>query len=234
MPNPVRFAIACLLYALLILPAGAASPEDFVKDGAATGTPATPAPAAKPAGTAKAARNAAPMDTAKVHEQYLEGDFDHAIRALEGQLKSKRPMTHAESVFVFKHLGVMYAAQQSTRDKGKYYMGELIHIEPTAKILDMYASDMIHLIFRNVQEEFEKKRARLQPQADTVAAVAQPVPAAPEPGRQETPPQASSASSRKRTIFLAATGATVAVGALALFFLLGGDEPETKTIVVQE
>ena len=87
--------------------------------------------------------------------------------------------------FVYKHLGVMYAAQQSTRDKGKHFMHQLIAIEPTAKILDMYASDMIHLIFRNVQEEFEVKRVRLAPQPDTIAAAPDP---APEPAPvAETP-----------------------------------------------
>lgn len=233
MPNPVRFAVVLLLSSLMLLPAQAASPEDFVKDKEASSPGATPGPAAKPAPAPKPSKQvkAVPMDTAKIHEQYLEGDFDHAIRALEGDLKTKRTMTHAESVFVFKHLGVMYAAQQATRDKGKFYMSELIRIEPTAKILDMYASDMIHLIFRNVQEEFEVKRARLQPQADTIAAAPPPA-AAPA----ETVPSSAqpASSSRKRTIFLAAAGATVAVGALALFFLLGGDEPETRTIVVHE
>ncbi len=172
------------------------------------------------------------MDTNKVHEQYLEGDFDQAIRALDNHLKSKRPMAHQESVFVYKHLGVMYAAQQSTRDKGKFYMHELIKIEPTAKILDMYASDMIHLIFRNVQEEFEVKRARLVPVPETTAAVEPaPAPAAPAPA-----PVASTGntSRNKRTFYLAAAGAGVAVGAFTLFMVLSSPEPKTKTIQVTE
>ncbi|MEO8104195.1 MAG: hypothetical protein ABI790_16895, partial [Betaproteobacteria bacterium] len=97
------------------------------------------------------------LDTAKLHGIYLDGDFDQAIKAMEAALKGKQALTHADSVFIFKHLGVMYAATPATREKGRYYMAQLIYIEPTAKILDMYASDMIYLIFRNVQEEFANK-----------------------------------------------------------------------------
>jgi hypothetical protein len=170
------------------------------------------------------------MDTTKVHEQYLEGDFDAAIRTLEAQLKSGKAMTHAESVFVYKHMGVMYAAQKSTQEKGKHYMHQLIAIEPTAKILDMYASDMIHLIFRNVQEEFEVKRARLQPAADTTAAAP-----APEPAPQPAAPVAETkGKGSNKTLFMAAAGAAVAVGALTLFLVLGDDDPKTTVVTVKE
>lgn len=233
MPNFVRFpvtALAFLFMVSLVFPANA--PEEFVKDKnappATAPAPKPAAPAAKPA-PAKSAK-AAPMDTIKLHEQYLEGDFDQAIRTLEVQLKTQKPMSHAESVFVFKHLGVMYAAQKSTQDKGKHYMHMLIAIEPTAKILDMYASDMIHLIFRNVQEEFEVKRARLAPAPDTVAAAP-----APDPDPVPAAPAAETKSSgSKKTIFLAAAGAAVAVGALTAFFILSEDEPKTRTITVNE
>jgi hypothetical protein len=247
----IRFALPSLhLAALLALggmaPAGAKSPEEFVggEPAAKTAPPGKPKTTrAVAAGLPAAAVGAvAPMDTAKIHGQYLEGDFDQAIRALEAQLKTRRPMSHAESVFVFKHLGVMYAAQHSTRDKGKFYMQELISIEPTAKILDMYASDMIHLIFRNVQEEFEQSRRSLsgrgEPQEGAPAASAQPAepalvsgPAKPAPAEEESRP---AASNRRRNILFATAGAGVAVGALTLFFVLGDDGPKTRTIVVNE
>jgi hypothetical protein len=37
-------------------------------------------------------------------------------------------------------------------------MHRLLTVEPSAKIMDMYASDMIYMIFRNIQEEFEQNR----------------------------------------------------------------------------
>lgn len=136
---------------------------------AATATPAgKPAPAPAPAGTAAApaAKPAAKspgrlvLDTAHIHAIYLDGDFDQAIKILDGALKSRKTLTHGDSVFIYKHLGVIYAATPATREKGRYYMLQLISIEPTAKILDMYASDMIYMVFDHVRLEFEAAQRR--------------------------------------------------------------------------
>ena len=54
----------------------------------------------------------------------------------------------------------MYAATYETREKGKFYMYQLLLIEPTAKILDMFASDMIYMIFKNIQDEFIATRSK--------------------------------------------------------------------------
>jgi hypothetical protein len=101
------------------------------------------------------------LDSATVHKYYLDGDFEEAIAILETGLREKRPFNHNDSVFIFKHLGVMYAAQYETREKGKYFMHQLLMTEPTAKIMDMYASDMIYMIFKNIQDEFDSNRMRL-------------------------------------------------------------------------
>ena len=156
-------------------PATASAPAaKAVAPGTAPKTPATasaPVPASAPASkvSAKPAPAKTVMDTAKLHATYLDGDFDQAIRVMENALKNKKtPISHADSVFIFKHLGVMYAATPATREKGRYYMTQLIYIEPTAKILDMYASDMIYLIFRNVQEEFANKNPNVAKPAAVV------------------------------------------------------------------
>src|SRR5690606_23623833 len=89
---------------------------------------------AKPAGSSlsKSAANsgsgqaAAPrVDSATVHRLYLDGEFDAAIAVLEENLKETRQYSRADSAFIFKHLGVMYAAHYDTREKGKYYMHRL-------------------------------------------------------------------------------------------------------------
>ncbi|MDB5105361.1 MAG: hypothetical protein JWP91_3050 [Fibrobacteres bacterium] len=206
-------------------PAPAAAPTAAAKPAA---TAAKPSPGAPPASTAaKPVPAKVVMDTAKLHATYLDGDFDQAIRTMETALKSKKiPLTHADSVFIFKHLGVMYAATPATREKGRYYMAQLIYIEPTAKILDMYASDMIYLIFRNVQEEFENKnpnvaKAKAVP-ADTVKPVAEPI-AAPAPAA----PVASQGSSHKKA-YMITGGAVVAVGTIGLLYILLNDPEPTQ------
>lgn len=101
------------------------------------------------------------LDTALIHQTYLDGDFDLAIDLIETARKHGGPFSHADSVFIFKHLGVMYAAKYETRELGKQNMMQLLHTEPSARIMDMYASDMIYMIFKNIQDEFEMSRARL-------------------------------------------------------------------------
>ncbi len=105
--------------------------------------------------------NVAQLDTVAMHAVYLDGDFDKATQVLEGALKQKN-LQHGDSVFIFKHLGVMYAAREETREKGKYFMYKLITAEPLTNILDMYASDMIYMIFKNIKDEFEANRTRLE------------------------------------------------------------------------
>lgn len=117
---------------------------------AATAAPASGRPAPESA-----------YDTTRARKLYQDGDFDQAIRIIQIGLTQSKSLSHSDSVFAFKHLGVMYAAAEATRERGKYYMLQLLTIEPTARIMDMYASDMIYMIFRNIQEEFATTQAKL-------------------------------------------------------------------------
>jgi hypothetical protein len=38
----------------------------------------------------------------------------------------------------------------------------LLDVEPTARLMDMYASDMIYMIFKNIQDEYEIAKAKLR------------------------------------------------------------------------
>jgi hypothetical protein len=106
------------------------------------------------------------LDTASIHHLYLDGEFEPAIDGLEKARRNGLLKSHEDSVFAFKHLGVMYAAKYETLEKGKSYMYQLLSIEPSVKIMDMYASDMIYMIFRNVQEEYVLRTGRPSNPAD--------------------------------------------------------------------
>ena len=108
------------------------------------------------------ARKVEPLDTAAIHSAFINGDFDQATTPLESALQSKRAMSHADSVFTYKHLGVIYAAAAATREKGRFYLYQIVSLDPNANILDMYASDNIFLIFRNVQEDYKSKQAGIE------------------------------------------------------------------------
>lgn len=105
------------------------------------------------------------LDTAFIHKTYVDGDFDLAIELIEDAQRYGGPFSHHDSVFIFKHLGVMHAAKYETREKGKAYMMQLLNVEPTAKIMDMYASDMIYMIFKNIKDEFDSSRPLAQPES---------------------------------------------------------------------
>ena len=108
-------------------------------------------------------KNGASLDTAQVKKNYMNGDFDPAVETLTKVLKSNQTMTHADSVFAFKYLGVIYAASYETREKGKFYMRQLLLTEPGIGILDMYASDTIYMIFKNIQDELAQTQRNAPP-----------------------------------------------------------------------
>jgi hypothetical protein len=162
------------------------------------------------------------LDTATVRKLYMDGDFEQAIEMLETGFKEKRPFNHNDSVFIFKHLGVMYAAKYETRERGKYFMHQLLMTEPTARIMDMYASDMIYMIFKNIQDEFDQTRGKLSRAEDHVSGNNQTGPKVDSPSANISP----APSNGHTLIWVGATTAVVAAG-VAAFFILNEDPKST-------
>jgi hypothetical protein len=96
-------------------------------------------------------------------------------------------------------------------------MHRLLMVEPTAKIMDMYASDMIYMIFKNIQEEFEQNRMQLTAHGQGGGGPA-------TPRADSTEPKASNG---KKWIWAGAAVATVAAG-VGVYYLLA-EEPKTST-----
>jgi hypothetical protein len=173
------------------------------------------------------------VDTAQVRRLYLSGDFDEAIALLEANLKEPRTYRHEDSVFIFKHLGVMYAAQYDTREKGTYFMHRLLQVEPTAKILDMYASDMIYMIFKNIQEEYEQNRMQLTSRYPDSKGPAERVPegSAPSPAGSEP---ATKGTNKKAWIWTGAAVAAVAAGVGAYYLIASESKPDVQAHAISE
>jgi hypothetical protein len=221
--------------------------------------PSAPFPAPMP-GKAQAAAVVKPRLAAKpaepgfnqesIHALYLEGDFDKATVLLEQAFAQHAIRTHDDSVFAYKHLGVMNAASDDTREKGKYYMIQLLQLEPTAKILDMYASDMIYMIYKNIKEEFEENRRKLRtaeshmignhqatasPKDSVVAQAAAASTLEPKP-----PEHASKSGTREKEGFFRGRrayywigGAGAAVAGIALANYLAGDASNGKKVIYE-
>jgi hypothetical protein len=173
-----------------------------------------------------------PLDTESAHKAYLDGDFDVATELLESALKSKTAFSHEDSLFIFKHLGVMYAASEGTRERGKYFMMRLLEVEPTARILDMYASDMIYMIFKNIQDEFEVSRKKLTHARKLVDGNNNdPVPSGSVPEKRPAPKTGTSTLA----VIGWSTAALVVVGGVAVtaYYLMQPAGTTTKTREVE-
>ena len=95
-----------------------------------------------------------PLDQKRIHETYTEGDFEAVIAAIDSFTLVNKVFSHSDSVFIAKHLAVIYTANPKTREKGKNYMFRLLSLLPSAKIVDMFVSDEIDHIFEKVREEY--------------------------------------------------------------------------------
>ena len=96
----------------------------------------------------------AALDQARIHSYYTDGEFDKVIKDLEAFSKSRRACTHAESVFVEKHLSVVYAAHPGTRELGRYHMYRLLDLSPGSDLLDMFVGEEVGGVFEKVGKEY--------------------------------------------------------------------------------
>lgn len=121
------------------------------------------APASIPSRTTSAKPQPAPteppsasetLDQKTIHEHYNNGDFEPVISAIEGFKIRNKKWDYLDSIFIAKHLAVVYSANPTTREKGRYYMLRLLELLPSAKLVDMYVSEEVDRIFDKVREEF--------------------------------------------------------------------------------
>ena len=201
---------------------------------------AATAPAVAPAATA----GADPLDQKRIHADYNDGNFERVVASLERFMSTHKSYSLEDSIFIAKHLAVVYSANPETREKGKYYMYRLLAMLPSAKLVDMYVSDEIDRIFDKVREEFMTRQKSFgvdtakvslpttSPARDAREASAA-TPAAPVPAATQRPKAEPANANGNKTAFLVAGGtALVALGVAAYFVF--NDEPQKteKTYVV--
>lgn len=186
------------------------------------------------------------LDQKRIHSDYNDGNFERVTAALEGFMAAHKSYSFADSVFIAKHLAVVYTANPATREKGKYYMYRLLAMLPSAKLVDMYVSDEIDRIFDKVREEFMTRQKSFGVDTARVSVPAQsPSRDAHESALAQTPatatparPRPAAAEERKpsggnKAVYLAAGGtALVALGVAAYFVFTESPKTTEKTYVV--
>jgi hypothetical protein len=124
------------------------------------------------------------LDQAGIHAAYNEGDFDKVVKIISDFTAKKPQTSRADSIFIAKHLAVVYSANPQTREKGKYYMYRMLEMMPSAELVDMFVSDEVDRIFERVRKEFMVRQQNFGVDSAQVAL----------PNRPQTGPQAGSQS----------------------------------------
>jgi hypothetical protein len=205
--------------------------------------PATSAPGSE--SPAAAVAPGSTLDQKAVHNAYNEGDFEKVTALLEAYNKANKTYSRADSIFVAKHLAVVYSANPQTREKGKYYMYRMLEMMPSAELVDMFVSDEIDRIFEKVRKEFvarqkgfgvDSTQISTPEKASTGSAANAERTAAQPSGPSKEYHEASSpenGSFWKRNGMWVAGGLGLAVaGTVAYFIATSDDAPADKTYVI--
>jgi hypothetical protein len=88
-------------------------------------------------------RYAPSLDTAFIRKNYLEGEFSKVIDSLEAWRKAGSQGSHSDSVFAYRHLGIVYASYETARVRAESYLNLLLRLEPRTEVLDPYISDAV-------------------------------------------------------------------------------------------
>ena len=131
----MRYTTALALLAILTLPFRPYAGE--------------PSPPAPPADT---------LDQKKVHAEYGDGNFETAVQILEGYRAQHSRYRVADSVYIAKYLGVIYASNPDSREKGKYWLYKMLQMDPSSDLVDLYVGEEVERTFEKVKSEFQIRR----------------------------------------------------------------------------
>jgi hypothetical protein len=106
------------------------------------------------------------LDTAGIKAVYLQGEFDSSTAMLEGALAGPAKMDRNDSIFALKYLGTMRAANEATAEKARYYFHQLLHLRPGMELVDMFASERVLDLFKQVKREHEVLYPKETPEAE--------------------------------------------------------------------
>jgi len=168
----------------------------------------------------------------QVHSEYSEGNFDQVVMLLNEFMLRNKVYDREDSIFIAKHLAVVYSANPATREKGKYYMMRLLELVPSAKLVDMYVSDEIDHIFDRVKEEYlmrEQALGKSEPMPPKTAS--DPIATSAINREPNHPKEISQEKKSSHTgYWVAAGGAGVVLAGLTAYFFLHQDTPSADKV----
>ncbi len=224
------------------------APKPAVAAAAAPAPKAAATPAAKPAPVAAGPMaknpNAVLLNQKDIHAAYNEGDFDKVTALIDAFNKANKTYSRADSIFIAKHLAVVYSANPQSREKGRYFMYRLLEMMPSAELVDMFVSDEIDRIFDKVRKEFiarqkgfgvDSTQISMPEKASTGSAASTSTAQSGNAGPSNEYLAASKEDKQpywKRNGFWIAGGLGLVVAGTAAYFIYTQDQPTGKTIVI--
>lgn len=121
----------------------------------ATPLPKPTKPTAAPVGGPSAADT---IDRKKVHAEYGDGNFETVVQILEDYRARHNAYRSTDSVFIAKYLGVIYASNPDSREKGKYWLYKMLQIDPASSLVDLYVGEAVEHTYEKVRQEFIVRR----------------------------------------------------------------------------
>lgn len=151
------------------------------------------------------------LDTAYIRKNYIEGEFSKVIDSLEGWRKAGSKGSHSDSVFAYRHLGIVYASYETARVRAESYLNLLLRLEPRTEVLDPYISHEVEAFWDKVKIR-NKKELEL------------PYASGP-PSSRQSKPRIEPASTGGFPWFWVTTGTVLAGGAVAAYLLTQEPSP---------
>ncbi len=97
-------------------------------------------------------RNKRPrLDTAAIRKNYLEGELSKVSDSLEAWRQNPVLGSHADSVFVYRHLGIVYASNEANHNRAESYFNLLLRLEPELDVLDPFVSNTVEEFWEKVK-----------------------------------------------------------------------------------
>lgn len=98
------------------------------------------------------------LDQGRLHEEYKEGNFEAVVRDIDTFRKANPSHSRSDSIFIAKHLAVVYAANPMTVEIGKYWMHQMLRLMPEADLAEMYVNEEIDRIYYKIFTEFKTRQ----------------------------------------------------------------------------
>jgi hypothetical protein len=161
------------------------------------------------------------LDYDVVKRAYSDGDFEKVIAHCERGLKTASA-SHEDSLYAARYLGIVYAANPATRERGRFWFGRLLRDNPKASITDLIVSDDVDAAFIKVRDEVWSEMALTESngeRSNTHSALHAPV--------RNTPSQAVAQKQSHGGLWLLLGSVTV-VGVVTTYFLTSQSHPAAE------